>query len=161
MELFSRVEKIGELVAEIAAASKEQSEGINQVNKAVADMDSVAQQNAANAEESASAAEEMNAQTETLKAMVKELNEMVGEGKTALAMFDTQALPESKKSIHQLMLSKYKKSYQNNKRAVYSQGSLPDPLGACCRGKKLMVFKRKAFCSKNRMKQGREQYFRA
>ena len=49
--------KVGELVAEIAAASKEQSQGIDQVNQAVSQMDKVTQQNAANAEESASASE--------------------------------------------------------------------------------------------------------
>ena len=47
-----------DLVAEIAAASQEQAQGIEQVNTAVAQMDKVTQQNAANAEESASAAEE-------------------------------------------------------------------------------------------------------
>jgi methyl-accepting chemotaxis protein len=39
---------------EIAAASKEQSDGIGQINRAVSDMNRVTQQNAANAEELAS-----------------------------------------------------------------------------------------------------------
>ena len=56
-----------ELVAEIATASKEQSQGIGQVNTAVAQMDKVTQANAASAEESASAAEELNAQADTLR----------------------------------------------------------------------------------------------
>lgn len=46
--------KIGELVAEIAAASGEQADGIDQVSKAIAEMDKVTQNNAANAEEMAS-----------------------------------------------------------------------------------------------------------
>jgi len=71
---------VGELVAEIAAASNEQAQGIDQVNKAVAEMDKVVQQNAANAEESASASEEMNAQAEQMKGMVNELIAMVGGG---------------------------------------------------------------------------------
>lgn len=70
--------KVAELVNEIAAASGEQSQGIDQINKAVAEMDKVTQQNAANAEESASAAEEMNAQAEEMKIMVQELVRMVG-----------------------------------------------------------------------------------
>jgi len=41
--------------------------GIDQINKAVAEMDKVTQQTAANAEESASASEEMNAQAEQMK----------------------------------------------------------------------------------------------
>lgn len=47
--------KAGELVGEIAAASNEQAQGIDQGNKAVGEMDKVTRQNAANAEESASA----------------------------------------------------------------------------------------------------------
>ena len=54
-EAFSEVAtsagKVGELVGEIAAASNEQAQGIDQVNKAVVEMDRVTQQNAANAEE--------------------------------------------------------------------------------------------------------------
>ncbi len=65
--------KVGTLVAEIAQASKEQSNGIDQVNIAITEMDKVVQQNAANAEESASAAEEMSAQAEQLKDYVDEL----------------------------------------------------------------------------------------
>jgi methyl-accepting chemotaxis protein len=59
--------KVGELVGEIAAASQEQSRGIDQINKAVAEMDKVTQRTAATAEESASASEEMNAQAEQMK----------------------------------------------------------------------------------------------
>ncbi len=81
-EEFSKVEesamKVAELLGEIAAASREQAEGIDQVNVAVADMDKVIQQNAANAEESASASEEMNAQAEQMKAMVEDLVKLVG-----------------------------------------------------------------------------------
>jgi len=47
-------------------AAKEQAEGIEQVNRAVAEMDKVTQQTAATAEESASTAAELNAQAEEL-----------------------------------------------------------------------------------------------
>jgi hypothetical protein len=67
-------------VAEIAAASGEQNQGIGQINTAVTEMDKVTQQNAATAEESASASEEMNAQAEQMKAFVDELVAMVGGG---------------------------------------------------------------------------------
>ncbi len=65
--------KVGALIAEISEASKEQSNGIDQVNIAITEMDKVVQQNAANAEESASASEEMNAQAEQLKDYVTDL----------------------------------------------------------------------------------------
>jgi methyl-accepting chemotaxis protein len=81
-EAFGKVatgaKKAGELVGEIAAASSEQAQGIEQVNKAVSEMDRVVQKNAASAEESASAAEEMNAQAETMKGFVGELMTLVG-----------------------------------------------------------------------------------
>ncbi|MEK7392164.1 MAG: methyl-accepting chemotaxis protein [Fibrobacterota bacterium] len=62
--------KVNDLIAEIAAASKEQSTGIKEVNDAVGQMDKVTQQNAANAEESASASEELSSQAQELQAMV-------------------------------------------------------------------------------------------
>ncbi len=69
--------KVSSLVAEIAAASGEQAQGIEQLNKAVADMDKVVQQTAAGAEESASASEEMNAQADQMKQFVRELTLLV------------------------------------------------------------------------------------
>ncbi|MBI4632595.1 MAG: Cache 3/Cache 2 fusion domain-containing protein [Deltaproteobacteria bacterium] len=81
-EAFGKVatgsKKVGELIGEIAGASQEQAEGVNQITKAVAEMDTVVQQNAANAEESASAAEEMSAQAEQMKGYVGELVTLVG-----------------------------------------------------------------------------------
>jgi methyl-accepting chemotaxis protein len=65
--------KVGDIVSEIAEASKEQSSGIEQVNIAITQMDKVVQQNAANAEESASASEEINAQAGQLKEHVEGL----------------------------------------------------------------------------------------
>ena len=77
-EVAETAGKVGELLSEIAAASKEQSQGIDQVNTAVTEMDKVTQNNAANAEESASASEEMNAQAEQMKAFVGDLVTLVG-----------------------------------------------------------------------------------
>jgi methyl-accepting chemotaxis protein len=65
--------KVSQLISEIAAASREQAQGIEQVNAAVSSMDKITQQNAATAEESASASEELNAQAEQMKTMVSDL----------------------------------------------------------------------------------------
>ncbi len=70
--------KVGELVSEIAAASHEQSLGIEQINRAVVEMDKVTQQTASSAEESASAWEEMNVQTERMKSFVAALRAVIG-----------------------------------------------------------------------------------
>ncbi len=64
-------------IKEIAAATNEQAQGVDQVNTAVAQMDKVTQQNAATAEESASAAEELAAQAGRLDEMVGELVTLV------------------------------------------------------------------------------------
>ena len=53
--------KVNTLLTEIASASHEQSEGIDQVNKGVAELDKVTQRNAGNSEELASGAEEPSA----------------------------------------------------------------------------------------------------
>jgi methyl-accepting chemotaxis protein len=71
-------QKIAQLVDEIATASEEQSNGIKQVNTAVAEMDKVTQSTAANAEESAAASEELNAQAEQMKGFVEDLVRVVG-----------------------------------------------------------------------------------
>ena len=73
-------QKVTELIGEIAAASREQAQGISQVNSAVVEMDKVAQQTAASAEESASAAEELNAQAEQMKSYVGDLIMLIGGG---------------------------------------------------------------------------------
>ncbi|MCG8551725.1 MAG: methyl-accepting chemotaxis protein [Desulfobacterales bacterium] len=69
--------KVGDLVTNISQASSDQYNGIEQVNVAIAEMDNVVQQNAANAEESASASEEMNAQAEQLRDFVSGLFELI------------------------------------------------------------------------------------
>ena len=69
--IASGVSKVTDIVAEIAAAAKEQSAGIEQVTKAVGQMDTVTQQNAANSEESSSAAAELSGQSEELASMVQ------------------------------------------------------------------------------------------
>lgn len=79
-EVAERSSKVGQLVAEISAASNEQAQGIEQVNNAVTEMDKLTQQNAANAEESASASEEMSTQAHQMKTFVNDLVSLVGGG---------------------------------------------------------------------------------
>jgi uncharacterized phage infection (PIP) family protein YhgE len=58
-EVVASVQRVTDIMAEISAASNEQSSGIEQVNAAVGQMDQVTQQNAALVEEAAAAAEAM------------------------------------------------------------------------------------------------------
>jgi methyl-accepting chemotaxis protein len=61
-EIVASVKKVSDLIADIAAASQEQSAGITQVNTAIAQMDQVVQQNASLVEEATAATEAMKAQ---------------------------------------------------------------------------------------------------
>lgn len=75
--------KVKTLVDEVNLGSKEQKRGIEQIGKAITQMEQVTQKTAADAEESAAAAEELNAQSDTLKALAGRLTAIVGDSKTA------------------------------------------------------------------------------
>ncbi len=77
-ENSATTEKVTVLVGEIAAASKEQAQGVEQVNLAVTEMEKITQSSAAGAEESASAAEEMSSQAEEMQGFVRNLAAIVG-----------------------------------------------------------------------------------
>ncbi|MGA2248635.1 MAG: methyl-accepting chemotaxis protein [Verrucomicrobiota bacterium] len=76
-DIVTKVRQVDELVTEVANASREQTEGITQINVAVGQMDQVTQSNAASAEESAAAAEELNSQAVIVKQSVAELLQLV------------------------------------------------------------------------------------
>ena len=61
------------LVDDVNHGSQEQANGIEQIGKAIVQMQQVTHQTAASAEESAAAAEELTAQSETLRAIVEGL----------------------------------------------------------------------------------------
>lgn len=69
-QIVLSVKKVSDIVAEIAAASREQSSGIEQVNKAVMQMDEMTQQNAALVEEATAASQSMADQARDLKVMM-------------------------------------------------------------------------------------------
>ncbi len=64
------IQRTAELVQEIAAASREQDTGAEQVNKAIQQLDQVIQQNAAASEEMAATAEELNSQADQLQSAI-------------------------------------------------------------------------------------------
>ena len=75
--IISDINSLAELMQGVRGASREQAQGVQQVNTAVAQMNQVAQQIAANAEQSASAAEQLSAQGETLSGMVQSMVTLV------------------------------------------------------------------------------------
>jgi methyl-accepting chemotaxis protein len=69
-EIVAAAGKMTDLVAEIAAASNEQAQGVSQITQGLGQVDQVTQQNTAHAEESASAAEELSSQALVLQQLV-------------------------------------------------------------------------------------------
>jgi methyl-accepting chemotaxis protein len=97
-EIVNRVRQVDQLVADVAAASREQSQGIAQVNLAVSEMDKVTQSNAATSEQSASSAEELSQQAITLKDSVMALLKLVeGNTTTKMAQMETRSVMPSPK----------------------------------------------------------------
>jgi methyl-accepting chemotaxis protein len=95
-EIVESVKRVTDIMAEIMAASQEQSSGIEQVNQAIGQMDQVTQQNAALVEEAAAAAGSLQDQAGKLAQVVSvfKMNGMdaprVG---TSLAMVQTARMP--------------------------------------------------------------------
>lgn len=98
-EIVTKAKKVTDLVNEITNASKEQADGIDQVSKAIAQMDQVTQQNAANAEETASSSEELSAQAESLKALVERIAREVGTGKKSDGVSEKETAQVAKKEV--------------------------------------------------------------
>jgi methyl-accepting chemotaxis protein len=89
--------KVTDIVAEIAASSNEQAQGIAQTNTGLGQIDKVTQQNTANAEQSASAAEELSGQATQLNDMLSKFNLSGGTKLLTARQNDNQMARSSKK----------------------------------------------------------------
>ncbi|PJI38510.1 methyl-accepting chemotaxis protein [Ferrovibrio sp.] len=69
-EIVNAVKKVADIVAEIAAASREQATGLDQINTAVASMDETTQRNGALVEETSAAAQALSGQAHELNGLV-------------------------------------------------------------------------------------------
>ncbi|HYU15723.1 MAG TPA: methyl-accepting chemotaxis protein, partial [Candidatus Acidoferrum sp.] len=69
-EIVASVKRVTDLVGDMASAAREQSTGIDQINRAVAQMDQVTQGNAAQTEEMSATAQGLTDQAEQLRALV-------------------------------------------------------------------------------------------
>jgi methyl-accepting chemotaxis protein len=103
-----QIHRVDAIVAEIATASTEQSQGIDQVSTAVAQMDQVTQSNASSAEETASASEELSAQSVVMRNSVGKLLDLIG-GKAAHSAED-DPVAESETHAAQVNVAKSKQS---------------------------------------------------
>jgi methyl-accepting chemotaxis protein len=81
--------KVSNIIDEIAKSSKEQANGLAQINTAVLDVDQVTQQNASVSEEAAAASEELSSQAESMQSLVARFRV----GNEADAAYDYAAYP--------------------------------------------------------------------
>ncbi|WP_430395497.1 methyl-accepting chemotaxis protein [Ferrovibrio sp.] len=71
VDIVAAIKKVSDIVAEIAAASREQATGLDQINTAVGSMDEMTQRNAALVEETTAAAQSLTTQAQELAALVR------------------------------------------------------------------------------------------
>lgn len=76
-EIVLNIGNVNQMSEEISVACQEQAQGVNEITKAMAQLDQVTQTNAATSEEAAQAAEELSAQAESLRTMVHVLVETI------------------------------------------------------------------------------------
>ena len=95
-QIVTSVKKVSDIVAEIAAASREQSSGIEQVNKAVMQMDEMTQQNAALVEQATAASQSMADQARDLTTMMQKyrVNESGARAPVTRAAAASPGIPE-------------------------------------------------------------------
>lgn len=79
-EIDQQVNRVREVMSEIAAASEQQDVGVGQINAAVEQMNSVTEQTAASSEQSASAAEELSSQAARMQEMIGQFRLSNGNG---------------------------------------------------------------------------------
>ena len=92
-EIVQNVSQVAGISQDISMASKEQAQGVSEINKAMTELDTVTQQNAATSEEAAGAAEELSAQAESLKASVDQLMVVINGAGAAQSPAVNQARP--------------------------------------------------------------------
>lgn len=98
-EIVSSVQRVSDIIAEISAASSEQSHGIDQVNNAVNSMDETTQQNAALVEEAAAAAESLVDQANSLAEAVSVFKLNHQSARKASKSSPVKHFPNAKKAV--------------------------------------------------------------
>ena len=123
-QIVVSVKKVSDIVAEIAAASQEQSSGIDLVNSAVMQMDEMTQQNAALVEQATAASKSMAEQA-------SELNSLMERYRVAAV-----PVPSGSRRL----------AAQSHVSGVLTARSLPDTLRACCGRGRRSCRRRTAAC---------------
>ena len=84
-EIVTGIQRVADIVGEIASASREQSSGLAQINQAVAHLDGVTQQNAALVEQTSAASSALQEQSRQLAGLAASFTLQPGSGSQAIA----------------------------------------------------------------------------
>jgi|GEM_PF-889355 len=98
-DIVKSIKHVSEIMAEITAASIEQSSGIEQVNQAISQMDKVIQQNTSLAEEVVSSAESMEQQASHMDKLVNVFKLENGEGKETRFIYSSPSSKDAPKIL--------------------------------------------------------------
>ena len=114
--IVDKTRQLDERIGEIAQSSHEQSEGIGQLNSAVASMDKITQENAALAEESSASAEELKSQAEQVRLAVAELMRMASGSDTTAAAVAEEPSPAAASKLKTPVMTRRGSSPARNHR---------------------------------------------
>ncbi|HEY8966996.1 MAG TPA: methyl-accepting chemotaxis protein [Candidatus Methylacidiphilales bacterium] len=76
--IAAKTREVDTLVTSIASASKEQGEGLDQITRAIAQLDQITQTNAAGAEETASSTRELHRESDGLREAIEHIRDLIG-----------------------------------------------------------------------------------
>lgn len=130
-EIVTAVKRVTDIVGEIAAASQEQSTGIEQVNQAVSQMDQVTQATAAQTEELSSTAQSMATQARHLQSLVGRFRVLHGVGEHLPQVADAPlhasggTLHSSESPVPSLPISSTMGAAARSGRFAVANGGLP------------------------------------
>jgi methyl-accepting chemotaxis protein len=124
-DILRSVSSVNNMVHEIAVASKEQSVGVGEVNKAMSQLDEVTQANTLSSQASSDAATDLKMQVERLNGVVEQLL-LVVEGRGNLSANSENKRSPNVKNVIELATRNNKKSASHvSKRAVGMNTSIP------------------------------------
>jgi methyl-accepting chemotaxis protein len=125
-EILNNVSSVNSLVNEISVASNEQAHGIQEVTKAMSQLDQVTQQNTAVANESSVMSAQLNKQAEDLTGIIQQLL-MIVEGKESTVVNTHQQVQNNENNNGNVVrMPKQQKSNQGPMKKAVGQSNVPD-----------------------------------
>ena len=98
-QILTNVRQLDEIAAKVSVASGEQSKGIEEIKRAVTEIEQVTMANSTNAEQGASAAEMLNSQVDSMNESLLKLQKLVGQVRNEQMKMDEIASSEAQQAI--------------------------------------------------------------